>query len=293
MEIDNVQETPSEDQQLDLIMQEAEGTQVQPAEIVDNPEVAKTTEQTDPMDALYEYKASGQTVKEPLKQILQRASMGYHYAQQMAEFNKTKSEFEAKQKEFSPKMQMYEQVDQWATENPDLWQNILQNYQQRNQPQDLDPMVKEALSPLQTQLQQLTDFMQDFQANQQVQKQQAEDDALGKEIDQVKDQYKDLDWASADETGKTLEMKVLEYADQNSIPSFRAAFSDFYLPKLLSRERERGKQEAAKRVQKNSKLGIIGISPTPKNSQKVDHSQLNYNQLAEMALAETEQQQGA
>lgn len=275
----------TDDATLDQIMQEAENNQPQPAEMVETPKA----EPQDPMGQEFEYKANGQMVKEPLSQILKRASMGYHYAQQMEDFNKQKASFDEQQKQWAPKIQLYEQVDKWAQENPERWQQIEQAFQQQNLPAEVDENLAQALTPIQEQLNQFTNFMKDFQTNQEMQRIQAEDQSLNEEVTKVKDQYKDLDWETTNDEGKTLEQEILEHADKNGIPSFKAAFSDLYLPKLLARAKETGKDEAAKRIQQTNKMGILGQTPTPTKAQpQIDPAKYSYNQLQELALAELE-----
>lgn len=289
--VENAGESATDDASLDQIMNDAQGSTVDPAEIVENP--AAAADPADPMLAEYEYKASGQTVKESLGQIIKRASQGYHYAQQMAEHNKNVEAFDAREKEWAPKFKTYEAVDKWAQENPQQWEATQKSFANQNISNELDPNVQQALAPLHEQMGTINKFIQDFNTNQQMQQSSADDAALTKDVDAIKEQYKDLDWATLNEQGKSLEAQVLEHAEQTGIPSFRAAFSDLYLPKLLSRERERGKDQAAKNIQRVTKMGILGTSPTPTQQTKVNHSNLNYNELEQLALAEIEGQKGA
>ena len=70
-------------------------------------------EQAAPQPQRYKYKVDGREVEEDLETVLKRASMGYHYAQKMAEFNKMKSEWEPRIKsveELESKWKPYDEI---------------------------------------------------------------------------------------------------------------------------------------------------------------------------------------
>lgn len=240
----------------------------------------------------YEYTARGQKIKEPIDMILKRASQGYDYAQNVADLRKQREELEGT---YSPYKQIYEA----AQNNPEWWQQITKAYSEQgynqqddNQPQhdpndpqaallgNVEKMINEKLSKVEN-------FMNETLAEKNLRLRQEEDDRLNKEIEDVRKQYAQQDFTTPDETGKTLEYKVLEYASKNGIKSFKTAFRDFYFDQLMAKTETAGKEKALAEMQKRTKLGLLGESPTPrKQISESDHRGKSYSDLASEAIAE-------
>jgi hypothetical protein len=77
--------------------------------------------------------------------------------------------------------------------------------------------------------------------------QKSADEKLAQEVQSIREKYKDIDMDSPDENGKSLEAKVLEHAEANGIPSFKAAFNDFYQDQLIARAEAQAKMNVSKR----------------------------------------------
>jgi len=113
---------------------------------------------------------------------------------------------------------------------------------------------------------------------------QQEDSAYNEELNTIKKQFPKLDFSSPDESGKSLEFKVLEHAKQNGINKFTAAFRDFYHDELMKIKAEEAKEAMVKDKQTKSKLGVVSTSPQPTTTKTFDHRGKSYNQLVEEVM---------
>jgi len=238
----------------------------------------------------YSFKANGKEVKAPIEKILEWATMGYNAPQKMQEFNQMKArvdewnkkqqELEEREKKWTP----YKEVDEYAAKNPDWWQQVQESYKQKIAGAQTNPEVAE----LKAELAELKQFRDEIKNEKQSLKAQEEDKALGAEVESIRKSYPNLDFDSPDESGKSLEMKVLEHAMENNISSFRVAFRDYYHDHLVGLAQEKGKELVSKEVQKRSKLGILSESKKPTQGLKSAENTRNktYEQLAREALEE-------
>ncbi len=250
-----------------------------------------------PAPTEYEYTARGKTIKEPLDQILKRASQGYDYAQLMNEFNRNKFEFENRSKQFDERYNHYTNVDKWAQENPQKWQFIQSQYQsqfadnQQNQNPTVDqfgqPVKNEqANQPPDPRFQQLEDrlsqhekFISERTQKDLTDKMTAEDEKLKSDVESIRKEYSYLDFDTPDENGKSLYFKVLSHAQEIGTQSFRVAFRDFNHDRLLTLAEEKGKESIAKDMEKKTKLGLVG-SPatrelTPKETRSMSYDDID------------------
>lgn len=237
----------------------------------------------------YEYTALGATRKEPLSTILKRASMGYDYAQKMEAYKQQQAEIEKAKAEADEFRSKYAHIDEYARQNPEWYDHWSQAYEQRqagvNQTEqpavDLSP-IKQELDAIKSDFMSVKEFVQQQQQSQ-------EDSKYWDEVKAVQKDFPDVDLNQADESGKTLEYKILEHAKENGIGSFRVAFRDFYHDNLKSRMYEQAKQDLIKKDKENRKKGIVGISNTPMLSSKMpDLRSMDESQILEAAIAEME-----
>lgn len=204
---------------------------------------------------------NGREIRATKDQIRQWAQMGYNYPQKAEELNKLKTQYE---QEYSP----YKLVDDYAKQNPDWWKHVDASFQARKlgkaDGQATGPEPTQELDTLRNQISELTQFKSSFEQAQQKEKETKEDAALADEIKSIRDQFKDLDWSTVDANGFTLEAQVLKHASQTGINSFRAAFRDLKHDDLVKFHADRAKEDAQKDLQKRTKQGLLGTSPTPK-----------------------------
>lgn len=263
-------------------------------------DVAATTQEK--VDNYLEFTHNGKPIKAPVDQVIKWAQQGYDYPQKMAEINKQKMLFEQQQrqlqeqqKEFESKFSPYKQIDEWAQKNPTEWQRLNALYQQHQSGVQAGAIPDNVL-PIINQYKQELDEVKKFVASTMEEKEmlarQAEDQKLESDIKSIREQYPDLDFDNPNEEGKSLTYQVIEHAQKHGITNFKTAFNDFYLPNLIKRAETLAKQEVSKGIQKNSKLGVLGKSPTsfkqnysePKNISKQSYEDLAKEALQELGL---------
>lgn len=240
----------------------------------------------------YEYEWSGQKIKAPLSQLLKKASMGHDYAQKMAEFNKQRESF-TQERRFSEQLkEQYGAVDEWVKGNPDKWEKLQAVIEAEkaghgdldvNNPlfkelQDLKRQLNESIMPT---IQSITEEKTRIQHD-------AEDKALESEIKSIREKYKDLDWSTVDENGRSREMKVLQHASQHGFKTFKSAFFDLYHDDIEKRANEQGRISVQNDKAKQIKTGLLGTSQAPKAnlSKATNTKNKSYNELTREALEE-------
>lgn len=230
---------------------------------------------------------NGKQIKAPLNdpRVTQWVSQGYDYAQKMQAFRQQQSEFEQKQRLISDLESKYKPLEEYYSKNPDRWAYINEQYEAlQNGLDPADPVSQKLQSILESKLKPYDQFIQQLQARELQHQQQTEDQALDTEIQSIRDNYKDLDWGSVDAEGKNLEYRVLEHANKIGTTSFRAAFRDFYHDQLVKLSEEKAKESVVKERQKQTKLGLLGQSSTPKKG--VTHAEDIKNKSYDDLIAE-------
>lgn len=237
----------------------------------------------------------GEQIKIPLTdpRVNQWLQQGRDYAQRMNEFNLRQKDIETKLKWAQEVESVYKPVDEWAKQNPEQWntfQNQWQNFRTQNTQTPMDPnnpLMRE-LAELKTQFQPVAKTVQDLMNEKANQARQAEDVKLRGDIESVRKMYPSLDFNTLDNEGKSLESRVMEYAVENGISKFPTAFRDFYHDKLMQMAEERGKEAVSKDLQKRTKLGLLGQTPTPKKglSEVQDVKSKSYEDIHREVLEE-------
>ena len=275
---------------VDALLQSIENSPAKEIPMHDAAPAQSQTPQTPAPTAAPEYEITwnGKAIKAPIDKITQWASQGYDYAQKMGEFNKSRTEYEARQKALSEMEGRYKPIDEYVRQNPEWWNHVTQSFESRAQAGGADPVMSKVQEILQSKLQPIEQYIQSQSNKEQAQQREAEDGRLKSDISSIREQYKDLDFDTADDTGKSLEYKVLEYAAQNGINSFKTAFRDFHHDTLLKLAEERGKQQVVKDTQKRTKLGLLGSTqaPTKQLTAATDVKAKSYDALYQEALQE-------
>lgn len=273
-------------EELESIVQEAEASSNNDIPMGDEtPQVETEAPQTIPE---FKFTAYGKEIKIPQNdpRINQWLSMGYEAPNRFGELNKKIQAYEKQLQEGTSKYQQLEQslnsykdVDNWAKANPEQWQSLTDAWrQQLNQnPAQLPPEVKQKLE-------QHDQILNQFQQEQVARRHQAEDHALGTEIESIRKSNPNLDFDAPDQTGRSLEYRILEYATQNGIPSFRAAFRDYCFDQLTKKAEEQGREKVSRTMSQTTKAGLLGRDPAPQRSTQVNVQGKNYDQIHEMIL---------
>ena len=242
----------------------------------------------------YEFQdAAGNKFKATREEILKWREQVSGLPQRLQKINQEKMAWEQQKSQWEKQYAPYREIDQWASKNPDKWEQLKsawQGFNNQTPSQQADPNnpYAQKIQMLEAQLQQVTPVIQTLAQNHQQSVQQAEDQKLEQEIQSIQEKYKDLDWKTPNEEGKSLEYQVLEHAQKNGIKKFDTAFKDFYHDKLIERERALAQQSVAKGIQAKTKMGILGESPTPRKglAPVKDVKNKSYEDLMREALEE-------
>jgi hypothetical protein len=239
-------------------------------------------------------KVNGKEITGTRDEILRWAQMGYNAPTLMNEWKakesawtKQQQEFqekEARLKDIESKWSPYKEVDEYAAKNPDWWKQVQEQYKQKIQGAESNPEIV----ALKQELAEIKKFKDEITNEKRTEQITEEDQKLSSEVESIRKQFTNLDFDTPDESGKSLEMKILEHAVSNDIKSFRVAFRDFYHDHLLSKAREEGKELVSKEVQKRTKMGILGETSKPTKGVQLAQNvkDKSYNDLEREALEE-------
>jgi hypothetical protein len=249
------------------------------------------------------YKANGKELSEPLSTVIQRASMGYNYAQLVQQHKAEQAALEAQKAQIQEQAQKWQQYDEFANSNPEWaeyvrsqWESRF-NFGQQNQNQGMNSFGQQAqqqqvgIPPeLSSKLQEMESFIGQYRQEQQARMQAEQDAELASEISAIQNQYPDIDLKATDPmTGENVEQQVLRHAQAHGISNFRAAFRDFMFDKLQARGQTQAKESVARQMQQQHKNGILGQSSSPMlqtEQGNVNVRGQSYHSLMDMAAKE-------
>jgi len=249
-----------DDINVDELLADIEAPAGERAMTSDEPEVAAADVPWAAPDWL-EFDFNGQKVRpESLDQTKTWLSQGRNYSQRAEQLNRQTKEWEARVKAADEFREYYEPIDQYAKKDPDWWKHVEQSYQEKmKNPQGLSP----ELAPLAAELGEVKSFIGQIRQEKILQDQQAEDQKLDQEIDAIRKQYPTIDLSAVDESGLTLEKRVLDHAGEIRTTSFRAAFRDYLHDKFIDLAKTEGRQAITKDQETRARKGILGTTPAP------------------------------
>ena len=236
--------------------------------------------------SLHEYVANGKTIREDLDTILKRASMGYNYAQLVNDHKTKESTLSEREKYVSEAEKQWKPYVDYAQQNPQWADYVRQSYEQNyygarpddsisSQPQDqaTNSQIPQALID---EIKSLRDFKNEYYEHKRQTQIAEEDAALNNQIQEVQKQYADFDFSYTDpNTGKSLELRVLEHAQANNIASFKAAFRDLMFDQIVAKEVQKAKEGTIKDFQSRVKQGFISESDTSSSNSGARAPNLN------------------
>lgn len=282
----------NQDIDVDSLLSEIDAPSEIPMHSSEEPAAAPEAPSWDPSPFEFDWK--GQKVRpDSLDKAKTWMQQGYNYSERAAELNRRQAEFDARFKDWEGKAKhysRYDEVDKYVKENPQWWEFVEQQWQQRGQqgqPQ-LDPNLEPIIKPLQEKLSQYDTFFQQLQQERQQEVIAKEDQALDAEISEIRKAHPNIDLNAVDESGKTLEQRILNHAMENGINTFRAAFRDYLHDQLVQTAKADSLQKEAKSTQIATKQGLLGKTPTPRKG--IERAQnvrgKSYDALTQEALAE-------
>lgn len=235
--------------------------------------IDKPTEEQAPIEAApqeqqapqeYTIKVGGKEVKGTIEKLQRWAEMGYDAPNKIGSLQKELDSWKQKESQFKEIEGKYGTVDQYVRDNPQWWQFVQSQYEQQQKQMTSDNPMMSTINELKEKLNDISSFKDQILKEKQEMKAMQDDDAYLKEFTSVKEQYPNIDLVTPDETGKSLEYKILEYASQNGIKKFTTAFRDMMHDQLMSLKEEQAKEKLMSDRVSKTKLGILGTSPTPK-----------------------------
>ncbi len=252
-------------------------------------EAAPEREQA-PVDE-FELTVGGKQIKAKRDQLMQWAQQGYSAPGQISKLTKEVESWKQKWSSEEPKwksmQEKYGPVDEYVRQNPQFWDHVVKNFEKRNQVlNDQANPLAATVNDLQKQMQDLIQYKNQIEDQRTKQVIAQEDQAYTKNLDEMQKAYPDIDFSTPGEDGKSLEYKVLEHAQANGIANFKTAFRDFYHDQLVARAESTAKEKLTKDRQKNTKLGILGISPSPTKRVSSDHRGKSWNEIGQEAIDE-------
>ena len=221
------------------------------------------TQQKTQSELMYEFTSNGKPVRIAANdpKVTQWLSQGYSYPQKMQEINQRAAEIQQREAQIKELQERYGPIDDYVKQNPEFWNHVTQQWESRGQGQ-VDPN-NPLLQKIQSELGEIKQFKQTLEQEKQAIRNAEQDKALDGEIESIRKEYPDLDLDSVQPDGQSLMFHVLNYANTKGIRSFTDAFIAFNHKNLLSRAAEKAKESVGKDIQKKTKLGLLGSSPTP------------------------------
>lgn len=227
--------------------------------------------------------ASGEVVPDSREKLLLWAGQGHTFSQRMAELNRTHSRRMADLEKTESKYKGYDnyvKVDEYARQNPQWWQFVEQNWnnrsswnanpQQPGQQAPIDPQLLERLSTTESALNKI-------QERYALEEQGRHDKLLTDEIEAIRKQYPTIDFNSIDESGESLEFRILKHANDNNIPSFKVSARDYLHDKLIELAKADSKEAINKQTQQQVKKGVLGTTPVPTKGLKTADKRISWN----------------
>src|SRR3990167_6014846 len=207
----------------------------------------------------WELDIRGQKIKADEQNLLKWAQQGYDYSQNINSFKTEKDSWLKEKTDCEQRISPYRQIDEFAKQNPDWWETINQGFQKRDEPQIPDEK-KSYLQPIVKNYSEVKTIINDVQREKEEARIKNEDNELDKEIKSLRSHYSDLDFDVKDQSGQSLEQRILDHGTKNGFRSFSSAFKDYYHEELIKRAESRGREAVSADVKKRQKLGLLNDS---------------------------------
>lgn len=217
--------------------------------------------------------------------LIRYAQQGYEAPNKIGELNKTLEGYKSKEQQFKDWQTKFGPVDEYVRKNPQWWDHVQSQYQALQTQRQNDPVMS-VVEQLKQEVEGLKGVASTYQQQEAQRVAVREDAEYMNEFQSIQKQYPKIDFSTPDQMGKSLEYKVLEYAAQNGIKKFTTAFRDFHHDELLKLREEEAKEKVISDRQSKSKLGILGISPTPSRKTSDTVKGKSYGDLEREVLAE-------
>jgi hypothetical protein len=233
------------------------------------------------------------------EKVINLAQQGFDYntknrelKQQRQAFDEERQQWESERGATNEKFEEYAKYDEFLKQNPQVFQEIQNRYNQHQNGQDPNAMFQMPgqMSPMVQQLQEQVQSLQDRVAKEdQARAEQLEaqkETKLDETISSYKEKYSSFDWDKTDEYGYNLEQQVLNHAIDKGIKDFKAAANDYMFDEHLKIANLSAQEKASKKIQAQKKMGLgeVRSEPMRKMPEKSTSRPGNYNDaMAEIA----------
>jgi len=223
------------------------------------------------------------------------AQKGYDYEQKMHQLRVDRKLWDQQKDKENSQYDELKQINEYTKTNPEFerlikreWARIQgggspseQLQGQPGQTQNLPPAQQAQLNSILERLDRQDASLRD--------RQRAEKEAsMEGAIEGYKDKYSDFDWGTKDDFGQTLEDRITQHALDNGIKSFQKAANDMLFDEHLKRAQLNSKEQAAKDMQKQHKMGLGKVTKESQlqASSVKDVRSKSYNDIVAETLAE-------
>ncbi len=226
------------------------------------------------------------SIKVKREQLFQWAQQGRTAPGKISQLSKEVESWKSKYSESEPKWKeietKYGEIDQYVRQNPAFWDHVQNSWKQRGDAlSDSSNPLAGTVAQLQSHVEDLIQYKNQIEEQQQNIRAAKEDQDYLQTFEELQKQHSDIDFVTPDQEGKTLEYRVLEHAQANGIKNFKTAFRDYYHDELMKRSESRAKESFARDKQKNTKLGILGITTQPTKRGSSDVRGKSYDNIAD------------
>lgn len=277
---ENIEQTEMTTEEAESLLNEVTG---------DQPELQEQTQQAP--DYTWNFKHVDKEIKldwlKDREKIQKWAEMGYDAPNKIGSLSKELETWKSKDSQYKQMDQKYGEIDKYVRENPQFWDHVIDSYKNKNQMlmDESNPLAKTVMT-LQEKLDAALEKINGVEEFRTTLQTKAEDEEYVAKFNEVKKQYPKIDFHTPDESGKSLEYKVLEHAQKMGINSFQTAFRDFYHDELMKMYAEEAKEKVSKEKMKNTKLGLLGVSEAPITKRSTDTKGKSYNDLERAIIEE-------
>ena len=252
-----------------------------PAEVQD-----KGQEQSQKQEDMVELQYDGKTIQVSKDKLHDYASQGYHAAKLNRQVKEERQEIQ----KLREQLKEYEQVQEWAKQNPKDWEAARSAYFSRQaQNPTTDPGAGSTTDSLDPRIQGLQQKIQSLEEKQNAESSQRAQELLNEEWAAIEKEYDYLDLSGIDEEGYTMKEKVEQHAAENGYSSLATAFRELNYDRIVKHVEERAKERVVQEIQNKRKLGKLNVAakrlsnpPKPRVTYSKGDS---YNDLTRRAMA--------
>jgi hypothetical protein len=222
------------------------------------------------LDAVEEPSSSGgesgfkQVLKHKGKEVViddeQKYSMlahkGYDYEQKMHQFKVDRKLYEKERSEREAQYKELEQINNYAKENPAFEQLIQREWAKIQAGGQIEVAPEDRVQVLESRLNQVLDKLENQGKDLETRRVAEMEAKQEMAIESYKEKHSDFDWDKKDESGATLEDRIMQQMIDKEVKDFQI-MADFVLKnEQIARKTLEAKESVAKDIQKANKLGL-------------------------------------